>query len=71
MRSGSRALARVSDTAMLIAREAVQMHGAIGITDEHDIGLFCRKILTIYNHFGSASANRSRYLASLQLESAA
>lgn len=71
VRSGSRAMARVSDTAMLIAREAVQMHGAIGITDEHDIGLFCRKILTIYNQFGTASANRSRYLASLQMESAA
>ena len=65
VRSGSRAVARVSDTAMLIAREAVQMHGAIGITDEHDIGLFCRKILTIYNQFGTASANRSRYSASL------
>ena len=71
LRSGSRALARMSDTAMLIAREAVQMHGAIGITDEHDIGLFCRKILTIYNHFGSSSMNRSRYLASLQKKVAA
>ena len=71
VRSASRAIARVSDTAMLIAREAVQMHGAIGITDEHDIGLFCRKILTIYNRFGTASANRSRYMASLRMESAA
>ncbi len=71
MRSRSRAVARISDTAMLIAREAVQMHGAIGITDEHDIGLLCRKILAIYNQFGTASANRSRYLASLKLEPAA
>lgn len=71
LRSGSRALARVSDTAMLIAREAVQMHGAIGITDENDIGLYCRKILSIYNQFGTASANRSRYLASLHPEMAA
>ena len=44
------------------------MHGAIGITDEHDIGLYCRKILSIYNRFGTASANRSRYLASLHGE---
>ena len=71
LRSGSRAVARVSDTAMLIVREAVQMHGAIGITDEHDIGLFCRKILTIYNHHGSAGANRLRYLSSRVLEPAA
>lgn len=71
MRSRSRAAARISDTAMLIAREAVQMHGAIGITDEHDIGLYCRKILAIYNQFGTAGANRSRYLASLEQEPAA
>ena len=71
MRSRSRAAARISDTAMLIAREAVQMHGAIGITDEHDIGLYCRKILAIYNQFGTASANRARYLASLDQEPAA
>ncbi|EZP79324.1 Acyl-CoA dehydrogenase family protein [Novosphingobium resinovorum] len=63
VRTASRAIARVSDTAMLIAREAVQMHGAIGITDEHDVGLYCRKILSIYNQFGTANAHRARYLA--------
>ena len=65
VRTAARAIARVSDTAMLIARESIQMHGAIGITDEHDIGLYCRKILSIYNQFGSAGANRARYLATL------
>ncbi|VWX49947.1 acyl-CoA dehydrogenase family protein [Novosphingobium sp. 9U] len=69
VRSAARALARVSDTAMLIARESVQMHGAIGITDEHDIGLYCRKILSIYNQFGTANANRARYLAAAGGES--
>lgn len=65
LRAAGRAMARVSDTAMLIARESVQMHGAIGITDEHDIGLYCRKILSLYNQFGSASSHRARYLATL------
>lgn len=65
IRAAARAMARVSDTAMLIARESVQMHGAIGITDEYDIGLYCRKILSIYNQFGNAGANRARYLATL------
>lgn len=68
VRTGARAIARVADTAMLIARESVQMHGAIGITDEHDIGLYCRKILSIYNQFGSASSQRARYLASIAEE---
>ena len=31
---------------MLVAREAVQMHGAMGITDEADIGLFVRRAMT-------------------------
>jgi alkylation response protein AidB-like acyl-CoA dehydrogenase len=65
LQTAARAIARVSDTAMLIARESVQMHGAIGITDEHDIGLYCRKILSIYNQFGSAGSNRARFLATL------
>jgi alkylation response protein AidB-like acyl-CoA dehydrogenase len=68
--TASRALARISDTAMLIARESIQMHGAIGITDEHNIGLYCRKILTIYNLFGTAGTHRSRYLAAAGVGSA-
>ena len=28
-----------TDVAMLVALEAIQMHGGIGMTDEHDIGL--------------------------------
>lgn len=71
LRSRSRAIARVSDTAMLVAREAIQMHGAIGITDDHDIGLYCRKILATYNQFGTAGAHRARFMASRQVEPAA
>ncbi len=59
----SRAKARVSDLSMLVAREAVQMHGAIGITDEADIGLFVRKSMSITNYFGSAPLHRARYAA--------
>lgn len=71
LRSRARAIARVSDTAMLVAREAIQMHGAIGITDDHDIGLYCRKILATYNQFGTASAHRAQFMASRQAEPAA
>lgn len=71
LRSRARAIARMSDTAMLVAREAIQMHGAIGITDDHDIGLYCRKILATYNQFGTAGANRARFMANRQAEPAA
>lgn len=62
----SRAKARASDGAMLVARETIQFHGAIGITDEADIGLYARKILTLAGQCGSARTHRARYLAALE-----
>ncbi|MDP3400833.1 MAG: acyl-CoA dehydrogenase family protein [Brevundimonas sp.] len=58
----SRAKARISDLALLVSRESIQMHGAIGVTEEHDIGLFCRKALALYNQYGTARWHRARYL---------
>lgn len=57
----SRAKARSCDLAALVSREAIQMHGAIGYTDEADIGLFVRKAMTQANLFGSARVHRARY----------
>jgi alkylation response protein AidB-like acyl-CoA dehydrogenase len=62
----SRAKARAADLAMLVAREALQMHGAIGYTDEADIGLFIRKAMTEANLYGSAARHRARYLAAVE-----
>ncbi|MDN5005617.1 acyl-CoA dehydrogenase family protein [Bradyrhizobium sp. GCM10027634] len=58
----SRAKARASDTALLVTREALQMHGAIGWADECDIGLFLRKALVVANQFGSALSHRNRFM---------
>lgn len=59
----SRAKARAADTALLVGREAIQMHGAIGYADECDIGLFTRKAMVAANQFGSALAHRRRFAA--------
>lgn len=53
--------ARASDAALHVAREAIQMHGAIGYTDEHDIGLFVRRALVLSAWLGNAGAHRRRY----------
>ena len=53
--------ARASDSALHVAREAIQMHGAIGYTDEHDIGLFVRRALVLSAWLGNAGAHRRRY----------
>lgn len=57
----SRAKARASDASLLVTREAVQLHGAIGYTDECDVGLFLRKAMTLANLYGSSSVHRTRY----------
>jgi alkylation response protein AidB-like acyl-CoA dehydrogenase len=57
----SRAKARASDAAMRITREAIQMHGGIGYTDEYDVGLYLRKAMVLANLFGSAALHRTRY----------
>lgn len=57
----ARARARMARVAMKIAQECVQMHGAIGVTDEYDAGLFVRKILTLFNHGGRPEDHLKRY----------
>jgi alkylation response protein AidB-like acyl-CoA dehydrogenase len=59
--SVSRAKARASDAAMRVTREAIQMHGGIGYTDEYDVGLYLRKAMVLANLFGSAALHRARY----------
>lgn len=53
--------ARVSDTARLSGREGIQMHGGIGVTDEHDIGLFMKRGRVSEMLFGDAAFHRNRF----------
>jgi acyl-CoA dehydrogenase len=57
----SLAKARLSDAFVLAANEAVQMHGGIGMTDEHDIGFFLKRARTAEMTFGDAAWHRRRY----------
>ncbi|MBP1847247.1 alkylation response protein AidB-like acyl-CoA dehydrogenase [Rhizobium petrolearium] len=57
----SRAKARAADAAMLVTRQAVQLHGAIGYTEEADIGLFLRRAMVLAPRYGSAGFHRQRY----------
>lgn len=41
------ALVRASSTAMKVCKEAVQMHGAIGFTDELSIGLYLKRAMAL------------------------
>ncbi|MFY0634941.1 MAG: acyl-CoA dehydrogenase family protein [Vannielia sp.] len=59
-RGAARVKLRAAELAMHVSREAIQMHGAMGITDEADIGLFVRKAMSEANLFGSPRLLRAR-----------
>jgi alkylation response protein AidB-like acyl-CoA dehydrogenase len=49
------AKAKAGRVSALAVQEGVQMHGGIGMTDEHDIGLFMKREVVLGNLFGSAT----------------
>ena len=57
----SAAKARVSDAAVLITCEAVQMFGGIGMTDEEEIGFFLKRARAAELTFGDAAYHRDRF----------
>lgn len=57
----SRAKVRASAAAMLVTRQGIQLHGGIGFTDEHDIGLYLRKAMVTAPQFGSAALHKANY----------
>ncbi|MDT0496174.1 acyl-CoA dehydrogenase family protein [Algiphilus sp. W345] len=65
----SRAKARAADAAMHTAREAIQMHGGIGVTDEYDLGLYVNRSLALAPWLGGARLHRQRWLALNPLQS--
>ncbi len=60
-RLASLAKAMASETFMHAAKEAIQMHGGIGVTDEHDIGLYIKRAQATYMTFGKPSQHRQRW----------
>jgi alkylation response protein AidB-like acyl-CoA dehydrogenase len=57
----SLAKARSGETLHLVSNEAVQMHGGIGMTDEHDSGLYMKRARVLEALYGSESFHRDRY----------
>lgn len=54
------AKAKAASTAALAVQEGVQMHGGIGMTDEHDIGLYMKREAVLAELFGDAYFHRAR-----------
>ena len=59
--AASSAKARASQAALYVCGQAVQLHGAIGFTDECELGLHVNRALVLAARYGNAAWHRRRY----------
>ena len=64
-RDVSAAKAAASDAALLAARTALQTHGAIGYTAEHDLSHWLLRVQALHSAWGDPTSHRRRVLEAL------
>ncbi len=64
-RDVSAAKVACADAAYLTARAALQVHGAIGYTQEHDLGLWLTKVRALVPAWGTQAEHRALVMAAL------
>jgi alkylation response protein AidB-like acyl-CoA dehydrogenase len=57
----SLAKALAGDTLKLVSREMIQLHGGIGMTDEHDAGFYLKRAAVLEAMWGNAAFHRDRF----------
>jgi alkylation response protein AidB-like acyl-CoA dehydrogenase len=57
----SRVKARCAYAAIEMTRMAIQLHGAIGTTNEYDVGLYFKRAMTLGSRWGNAASHRRRH----------
>lgn len=57
----SLAKARLNDTYHRVSSEGIQMHGGIGMTDEHEIGFFLKRSRVCEQALGNSAFHRDRF----------
>jgi 3-oxochol-4-en-24-oyl-CoA dehydrogenase len=57
----SRAKSRCADAALLVTRESIKLHGAIGYADECDVGQYLQRALVLSAWLGNGASHRRRY----------
>lgn len=62
-RAVSAAKVKVAAAARFVAEQAVQLHGAMGVTDELDIGAYFKRILAFEASYGTPAWHLKRYAA--------
>jgi alkylation response protein AidB-like acyl-CoA dehydrogenase len=59
----SRIKARCTHAALLVTRLAIQFHGAMGYTDECNVGLYFKRALALSSWLGNTPVHRQRYFS--------
>ena len=57
----SAAKAKLCEVAQRVTNEAIQMHGGIGMTDEHEIGFFIKRARVVQHIFGDYNFHLDRF----------
>ena len=60
-RAASGAKAKIGKCARFVAEQAVQLHGAMGVTDELDIGAYFKRLLAFDTLFGGSAHHYRRH----------
>jgi alkylation response protein AidB-like acyl-CoA dehydrogenase len=45
----------------MVSREMIQLHGGIGMTDEHDAGFYLKRARVLEAMWGNAAWHRDRF----------
>ena len=59
--AASSAKSRAADAALTVCKQAVQLHGAIGFTDEYDLSLYFNRALVLAAWLGNGATHRRRH----------
>ncbi len=52
---------QASSAALTVTKSSIQLHGAIGFTDEYDAGLYLKRAMWLSSYLGNAAAHQQRY----------
>jgi alkylation response protein AidB-like acyl-CoA dehydrogenase len=62
-RAASGAKAKIGKCARFVAEQSVQLHGAMGVTEELDIGAYFKRLLAFDTLFGGSAHHYRRHAA--------
>jgi alkylation response protein AidB-like acyl-CoA dehydrogenase len=57
----SSAKVQLAESGRYVTQQAIQLHGGIGITDEHDVGLYFKRMIALNATFGDAEHHVTRF----------